>query len=46
MRKGMVDPLVLVEIVRRIFTCANPDKIIFSIPANGEKYDQMAKSIS
>ena len=37
MRKGIVDPLILEEIVRRIIACANPDKIIlFGSGARGE----------
>ena len=37
MKKGIVDPQVLKEIVRRIVTCAHPEKIIlFGSGARGE----------
>lgn len=37
MRGGIVDPLILDEIVRRIVACANPEKIIlFGSGARGE----------
>ena len=37
MRNGIVDPLILDEIVRRIVACANPEKIIlFGSGARGK----------